>query len=192
MKTFSRSILVGLLTFLISQLQVACTKKGENAVVEMQTSEGTIVLELDAEKAPITVENFLKYVNDGFYNGTIFHRVIDGFMIQGGGFDVEMKQKATRSPIKNEASNGLGNAAMTIAMARTSDPNSATAQFFINLVDNANLNKSAMNDGYAVFGKVVSGQEIVQKIAKTATTTKGFYANVPVKVITIDKVNVKK
>jgi cyclophilin family peptidyl-prolyl cis-trans isomerase len=171
----------------------SCTKKvGEKTMVEMQTSAGTIVLELDAAKAPKSVENFLQYVNDGFYDGTIFHRVIDGFMIQGGGFDDKMQQKSVRSPIKNEASNGLNNIAMTIAMARTNDPDSATAQFFINLNNNQRLDKSPGNEGYAVFGKVVSGDDVVRKIGKVKTATKGFYGDVPVETVTIQKVTVKK
>lgn len=161
-------------------------------MVEMQTSMGTIVLELDAAKAPISVENFLKYVNAGFYDGTIFHRVIPNFMIQGGGFDGQMQQKQTNAPIQNEASNGLSNGPMTIAMARTNDPNSATAQFFINLVDNKRLDKSAGSAGYAVFGKVVSGEDVVKKIGGVPTTTKGFYGDVPVETVTIQKVTVKK
>lgn len=161
-------------------------------MVEMQTSLGTITIEVDSAKAPKSAENFLQYVKDGFYNGTIFHRVIDGFMIQGGGFDAEMKQKTGRAPIPNESSNGLSNAPMTLAMARTNDPNSATSQFFINLVDNKRLDKSSMNDGYAVFGKVVSGQDIVQKIGKLATTSKGFYSDVPVETVTIQSMTIKK
>lgn len=160
--------------------------------VEMTTSMGTIVIELDAEKAPKSVENFLKYVQDGFYDGTIFHRVINGFMVQGGGFDVEMKQKAVRAPIENEASNGLSNRAMTLAMARTNDPNSATAQFFINLVDNQRLDKNPMNAGYTVFGKVVSGDDVVKKIATVKTGSKGMYGDVPVEAVVIQKVIVKK
>jgi peptidyl-prolyl cis-trans isomerase B (cyclophilin B) len=176
---------------------VGCTKKAEeaamsqgNTIVEMTTSAGVIVLELDAAKAPVSVQNFLSYVDSGHYNGTIFHRVIDGFMIQGGGFDREMVQKETQSPIKNESNNGLSNQPGTIAMARTNDPNSATAQFFINLVDNRRLDfQSPQNPGYAVFGKVIEGLDVVQKIGKAKTTTKGFYGDVPVETITIEKVS---
>jgi peptidyl-prolyl cis-trans isomerase B (cyclophilin B) len=157
-------------------------------MVKLQTSMGDIVLELNPEKAPATVANFLQYVKDGFYNGTIFHRVINGFMIQGGGFDAQMNQKPTRSPIKNEADNGLTNDAYTIAMARTAVPDSATAQFFINVAANKNLNHTGKNPagwGYAVFGKVVQGQEVVDKLKAVATTTKGFHSDVPVEPVTI-------
>jgi peptidyl-prolyl cis-trans isomerase B (cyclophilin B) len=157
-------------------------------MVKLHTSMGDIVLELNPEKAPATVANFLQYVKDGFYHDTIFHRVINGFMIQGGGFDAQMKQKSTRAPIKNEADNGLTNDAYTIAMARTAVPDSATAQFFINVADNKNLNHTGKNPagwGYAVFGKVVQGQEVVDKIKAVATTTKGFHSDVPVEPVTI-------
>jgi peptidyl-prolyl cis-trans isomerase B (cyclophilin B) len=157
-------------------------------MVKLQTSLGDIVLELNPEKAPATVANFLQYVKDGFYNGTIFHRVINGFMIQGGGMDAQMNQKPTRAPIKNEADNGLTNDAYTIAMARTAVPDSATAQFFINVTDNKNLNHTGKNPagwGYAVFGKVVQGKEVVDKIKAVGTTNKGFHADVPVEPVTI-------
>lgn len=180
-----------MMTLLGLFMVLGCTKKG-GSMVEMETTMGTIVIELDAKNAPISVENFLGYVNDGFYNGTVFHRVINGFMIQGGGFDATMTQKAVKAPIKNESANGLSNAPMTLAMARTNDPNSATAQFFINLVDNKRLDKSAYNDGYAVFGKVVKGEDVVKKIALVATTTKGFYENVPAENVVITKVSVVK
>ena len=165
---------------------------GKNPIVEMKTSAGTIVIELDAKKAPKSVENFMGYVNSGFYNGTIFHRVIDGFMIQGGGFDKAMTQKPTKAPIENEASNGLSNAPMTLAMARTNDPNSATAQFFINLVDNKRLDYvSNMNPGYAVFGKVIEGEDVVKKIGKVKTGSKGFFSDVPTETIEIESVKVR-
>ncbi|MDT3736146.1 MAG: peptidylprolyl isomerase [Denitratisoma sp.] len=158
-----------------------------NPVVEMKTNQGLIVIELYADKAPKTVENFLQYVKDGFYNGTIFHRVIDGFMIQGGGFEPGMKQKPTRAPIENEAKNGLKNATGTLAMARTQDPHSASAQFFINLVDNALLDYPSRDGwGYAVFGKVVQGFDIVQKIAKVKTGNAGFHQNVPIAPVIIE------
>lgn len=161
--------------------------------VVITTSKGDITLELYPDKAPLSVENFLQYVEDDFYAGTIFHRVIDGFMIQGGGFSPEMRKKPTRGPIKNEASNGLKNDRGTIAMARTANPNSATAQFYINLVDNSPLNySSARNPGYAVFGKVTSGMAVVDKMAKVATGSKGHYQNVPKETILIEKVVVKK
>ena len=140
-----------------------------NPVVEMKTSQGTLIIELYGDKAPKSVANFLQYAKDGLYKGTVFHRVIDGFMIQGGGFTPDMKQKETRSPIENEAKNGLKNSAGTLAMARTGDPHSATAQFFINLVDNGMLDYPNPDGwGYAVFGKVTQGFDVVQKIAKTA------------------------
>ena len=146
-------------------------------MIRFTTNKGVIDLELDHEHAPKTSANFEQYVRDGFYNGTIFHRVIKGFMIQGGGFEVGMHQKETREPIENEAANGLKNDKYTIAMARTSDPHSATAQFFINVVDNDFLNHTAPNPqgwGYAVFGKVVAGTEVVDEIAKVRTSTRGF------------------
>lgn len=153
-------------------------------------TQGVITLELDAEKAPKTVENFLSYVNQGFYNGTIFHRVIKNFMIQGGGFTTDMQQKETQEPIENEAKNGLKNDAYTIAMARTGDPHSATAQFFINTVSNDFLNHtapSAQGWGYAVFGKVVQGQDVVDSIKKVRTTRKGYHDDVPYDLVVIDK-----
>jgi cyclophilin family peptidyl-prolyl cis-trans isomerase len=151
--------------------------------VTLETSAGVIVLELAPDRAPATVANFLEYVKAGFYDGTVFHRVIDGFMIQGGGFTPDLVQKKTRPPIKNESENGLSNARGTIAMARTSDPHSATAQFFINTVDNANgldHGKTAQVWGYAVFGKVVEGMDVVDKIAKTQTGSKSGMQDVPV------------
>jgi peptidyl-prolyl cis-trans isomerase B (cyclophilin B) len=163
----------------------------ENVMVELETSMGTIVLELDDKKAPKTVENFLAYVKDGFYDGTIFHRVIDGFMIQGGGFDSKMVQKPTKAPIANESSNGLSNGPLTVAMARTNDPNSATAQFFINLVDNRRLDAVGGSAGYAVFAKVVEGSDVVQKIAKVSTGSVGMFDDVPTETVTIKKVKVR-
>ena len=151
-------------------------------MVKLHTNHGTITLELDAEKAPKTVENFLQYVRDGFFDGTIFHRVIDGFMIQGGGFEPGMTQKPTRAAIENEAANGLKNEAYTIAMARTSDPNSATAQFFINIANNSFLNFTAPTPqgyGYAVFGKVVEGMDVVDKIRKAKTGNRAGHQDVP-------------
>ena len=158
--------------------------------VKLATSMGDIVLQLDAAKAPRTVENFLSYVRDKHYDGTIFHRVIDGFMIQGGGFTPDMQQKPTKAPIQNEAANGLKNDRYTIAMARTADPNSATAQFFINVKDNAMLNApSPDGHGYAVFGTVVSGMDVVDRnaIKKVRTTRKGFHDDVPFDAVVIDK-----
>jgi peptidyl-prolyl cis-trans isomerase B (cyclophilin B) len=161
--------------------------------VKLSTSMGDITLELYPDKAPATVANFLKYVNEGFYDGTIFHRVIDGFMIQGGGMDAQMKEKATGAPIQNEADNGLKNDAYTIAMARTQNPHSASAQFFINVKDNDFLNHSAKTVqgwGYAVFGKVVAGKEVVDKIKVVATGNKGFHQNVPLEPVILKKATV--
>lgn len=159
----------------------------------IETSIGSITLELDEAKAPITVKNFLDYAASGHYDGTIFHRVIDGFMIQGGGFTKEMNQKATKAPIKNEAANGLANARGTIAMARTMVVDSATSQFFINLVDNGFLDyrgPSPQTFGYCVFGKVVDGMEVVDKIGKVRTGFAGPHQNVPEEPIVIKKVHV--
>ena len=162
-------------------------------MIKMNTNKGTIVLELDAEKAPITVENFMQYAKDGFYNGTIFHRVIDGFMIQGGGMEPGMKEKQTNAPIKNEADNGLKNERGTIAMARTPDPDSASSQFFINVKDNDFLNyRSPTPDGwgYCVFGKVVEGMDVVDEIKGVATGSAGFHQDVPTEDVIIESVEV--
>jgi len=154
--------------------------------VEFKTHLGEIVLELNDELAPKTVENFLRYVRDGHYDGTIFHRVIKGFMIQGGGFEPEMKEKPTRGPIRNEAANGLKNEIGTVAMARTSEPHSASAQFFINVTNNDFLNyRDQQNWGYAVFGKVIKGMDIVHKIENSPTHTQGMHGDVPVDAIVI-------
>ena len=161
--------------------------------VKLATSMGDIVLQLDAAKAPRTVENFLSYVRDKHYDGTIFHRVIDGFMIQGGGFTPDMQQKPTKAPVQNEAANGLKNDRYTIAMARTADPNSATAQFFINVKDNAMLNApSPDGHGYAVFGKVESGTEVVDEIKAVATGNRGPYQNVPATPVIIQSATLVK
>ena len=154
--------------------------------VEFKTNMGTIVLELYPDRAPETVKNFQQYVKSGFYKGTVFHRVIPGFMIQGGGFTADLQHKPSREPIKNEANNGLKNAVGTIAMARTSDPHSATSQFFINVVDNPPLDYREGNVGYAVFGKVTSGMDVVQKIATVPTTARPPHQNVPVKPVVIE------
>ena len=157
-------------------------------MVNLHTNFGVISIELDEARAPETAKNFLSYVKDGFYSNTVFHRVIDGFMIQGGGFEPGMKQKKTKAPIKNEATNGLKNDRGTLAMARTNDINSATAQFFINLVDNKFLNHAgASNYGYAVFGKVTSGMDVVDKIAEVKTTTRSGHQDVPAADVTITK-----
>jgi cyclophilin family peptidyl-prolyl cis-trans isomerase len=155
--------------------------------VVLETSLGNITLELYPDKAPVTVENFLGYVNAGFYNGTIFHRVIPNFMIQGGGMEPGLRQKTTRAAIANESANGLTNDRGTVAMARTSAPDSATAQFFINHADNAFLNKARAQDGvgYCVFGKVVSGMDVVDKIAGVATGRRGSFENVPAQDVVI-------
>ncbi|PAT32980.1 peptidylprolyl isomerase [Vandammella animalimorsus] len=153
--------------------------------VKLSTSMGDIVVALEPQKAPKTVENFLQYVQDKHYDGTIFHRVIDGFMIQGGGFSADMVQKPTRAPIVLEADNGLKNERGTIAMARTMVPNSATSQFFINVNNNVPLNATPGNPGYAVFGKVVEGMDVVDKIKAVSTTSKGPHQNVPAETITI-------
>ena len=162
--------------------------------VKFATSAGDIVVELDAAKAPKTVANFVEYVKAGHYDGTIFHRVIPNFMIQGGGMTPDMKEKATRAPIPLESGNGLDNVRGTLAMARTMDPNSATAQFFINVVDNGFLNKAQSRDGngYAVFGKVVSGMEVVDKIRAVPTGNKGMHQNVPLEPVVINKATLEK
>lgn len=160
--------------------------------VNLSTSLGDIVVELDASKAPKTVDNFLQYVKSGQYDGTVFHRVIENFMIQGGGFSPELKEKTTRAPIPLESRNGLSNSRGTLAMARTSDPNSATAQFFINVQDNGFLDaaRSPDGNGYAVFGKVVSGMEVVDRIRAVPTGNRGRYQNVPLQPVTIIKASV--
>jgi peptidyl-prolyl cis-trans isomerase B (cyclophilin B) len=158
--------------------------------VKLITNFGEITLELDDKKAPESARNFLEYVKSGFFDNTVFHRVIDGFMIQGGGFEPGMKQKSTNAPIKNEADNGLKNDAYTVAMARTSDPNSATAQFFINVSDNAFLNHTAPTSqgwGYAVFGRVVEGKDVVDRIKKVKTGTRGMHQDVPIDDVIIER-----
>lgn len=162
-------------------------------MITLHTNFGDIEIELNTEKAPKTCANFLEYCNSGFYNGTIFHRVIDGFMIQGGGFDKDMQQKTTNAPIDNEADNGLKNETGTLAMARTMDPHSATAQFFINVKDNSFLNHSGKNSqgwGYAVFAKVTNGMDVVNKIKAVRTGSKGMHQDVPVDPVIIERVTV--
>jgi peptidyl-prolyl cis-trans isomerase B (cyclophilin B) len=161
--------------------------------VELQTTAGTIRVELDEEKAPRSAANFVDYVRKGHYDGTIFHRVIPGFMIQGGGYDAAMKEKPTAAPIPNEANNGVKNRRYTLAMARTSDPHSATAQFFVNTVDNNFLDfraETAQGWGYAVFGRVVSGSEVVDAIEKVRTGRSGFHDDVPLQAVVIEKATV--
>ena len=184
-------------SFMLSSAQAATpstqqgTTMSTNLQVLLQTNKGDITLELDAEKAPKTVENFLNYVNAGFYDGTIFHRVIPNFMVQGGGFEPGMAQKNTNDPVENEANNGLKNDMYTVAMARTSDPHSATAQFFINVANNDFLNHTNPTPngwGYAVFGKVVEGQDVVDTLKGVKTGSKGFHQDVPVEDLIIESV----
>jgi peptidyl-prolyl cis-trans isomerase A (cyclophilin A) len=185
-----RSLLTALSTFAL----VAATASAAWAQnVRLQTSAGDIVLKLQPDKAPRTVENFLQYVRAGHYDGTVFHRVIESFMIQGGGFDAQMNQKPTRPPIPLEARNGLNNVRGTVAMARTAVPDSATAQFFINVVDNAFLDAANARDGngYAVFGQVVAGMDVVDRIRAVPTTSRGPHQNVPTMPVTIRKATVE-
>lgn len=167
--------------------------QAETTMVKMETSKGVITIELDGDKAPETVANFITYVQEGFYDGTIFHRVIPNFMIQGGGFTTDMAQKPTYDPVQNEANNGLKNETGAIAMARTQDPHSATAQFFINVNDNDFLNfssESSQGWGYAVFGKVTEGMDVVNTIKDVQTTVVGPYQDVPAETVTIEKVTI--
>jgi len=174
--------------FILSAAAASSAAVAADPQVDLKTNHGTIRLELYPAKAPKTVENFLQYVKDGHYDGTVFHRVIDGFMIQGGGFDKAMNQKQTRKSIDNEAKNGLANDLGTVAMARTSAPHSASAQFFINLKNNDFLNSAQAQDGwgYAVFGKVVSGMDVVMKIAKVQTGNSGMHQNVPREAVVVE------
>ncbi len=188
-----RTTLLSLLALLplTAAFAASAAPAGGNPVVVMKTSMGTVKIELYPDKAPATVKNFLQYVDDGFYAGTIFHRVIDGFMIQGGGFDKEMTKKTTRAPIPNEAKTGVKNATGTIAMARTSDPNSATAQFFINVRDNAPLDyrdDSVQGIGYCAFGKVIEGMDVVNKIKAVPTGVKAGMKDVPTTPVVIESV----
>jgi len=181
-----------LLVFILI-FSITSNTQAETTMVKMDTNHGTITLELDADKAPNTVANFLTYAKEGFFDGTIFHRVISNFMIQGGGFTEDMTQKPTHDPIQNEANNGLPNVNGSIAMARTGDPHSATAQFFINVKDNDFLNFSGETPqgwGYAVFGKVTEGMDVVEKIKAVPTTTKGPYQDVPQEPVIIEKVTI--
>ncbi|WP_026603798.1 peptidylprolyl isomerase [Methylomonas sp. 11b] len=190
-----RTTLVYLMLFLFSTLSFATENKMSNthSKVKLTTSLGDVVIQLEDEKAPVSAANFLAYVKQGFYSGTIFHRVIPGFMAQGGGFDSSFKQKETNAPIKNEADNGLKNKRGTLAMARTNDPHSATAQFFINYKDNSFLDHTSPSPsgwGYAVFGEVVEGMDVVDAIAKQATGNRGPHQDVPKTDIVIDKAEV--
>ncbi|ODS22667.1 hypothetical protein AB835_12950 [Candidatus Endobugula sertula] len=188
MKHLLKGLLLGFFSILVLTAQAASLPP----VVTLETNKGDIVLELNVKDAPITTENFEEYVQSGFFDGLIFHRVIDGFMIQGGGFDSKMIQKNPRGPIRNESVNGLSNDRGTIAMARTNFPDSATSQFFINLNDNHNLNGAANKPGYAVFGKVIQGMDVVEKIAKVKTGRYGPHGDVPVEPIVIMKATLKK
>ncbi len=180
--------------FVAATLAIGAHVLAQAQTVKLATSAGDIVVELDAAKAPKTVANFIEYVKAGHYDGTVFHRVIPNFMIQGGGMTADMKEKPTRAPIPLESGNGLDNVRGTIAMARTMDPNSATAQFFINVTDNGFLNKAQSRDGngYAVFGKVVSGMDVVDKIRVVPTGAKGMHRDVPLQPVTINKATVEK
>lgn len=188
MHTVSKILLGSLIGFAALQAQAET-----RAVID--TNMGQIEVALDEQKAPKTVANFVSYADKGFYNGTIFHRVIDGFMVQGGGFTPDMKQKSTDKAISNEADNGLKNTVGTIAMARTANPNSATSQFFINVADNNFLNfknRTPSGYGYAVFGKVTSGMDVVNRIAKVQTTDRAYHQNIPVKPVVINKISIVK
>jgi cyclophilin family peptidyl-prolyl cis-trans isomerase len=189
-------LLAGLTPVATAQEDQAKSATVETVMIEMKTNQGTIVIELYPDKAPLCVENFVRYAKEGHYDGTVFHRVIKDFMIQGGGFDAELNQKPTHEPIKNEANNGLKNDVGTIAMARTSDPHSATAQFFINTKDNTALNftsESGRGWGYAVFGKVTEGMDVVRKIEASQTGAKGrFRSDVPLETVVIESVTIKE
>lgn len=179
-----RLILAALLT--VTALDPAAAADPVRARIE--TSVGNFVVELDAERAPLTVANFLRYAGEGFYDGTIFHRVVDGFVIQGGGYNADMSPKTARAPIPNESGNGLSNQRGTIAMARTADPHSADAQFYVNLADNVVLDPKPTRWGYAVFGHVIEGLEVVDEIGHRATTTRGGLQDVPVEPVVIRKI----
>jgi cyclophilin family peptidyl-prolyl cis-trans isomerase len=192
-----RTLILSMMLFLIPTLSFATenTMSDTTTKVKLTTTLGEIIVQLNSEKAPVSSANFLTYVNEGFYNGTIFHRVIPGFMAQGGGFDTSFNQKAVHPPIKNEADNGLTNLRGTIAMARTNDPNSATAQFFINYKDNSFLNFTSPTPsgwGYAVFGEVIEGMDVADAMAKQATGNRGGHQDVPETDIVIEKAEVIK
>ena len=189
-----RTVSLSLASLVLASVSTwACAQSAANPRVKFATSQGEFVVELEPAKAPKTVENFLQYVNDKHYEGTVFHRVIDGFMIQGGGFTADMQQKPTRAPIPLEAKNGLKNDRYTIAMARTGNPNSATSQFYINVANNDMLNAPTPDGhGYAVFGKVVQGQAVIDKIRTVPTGNRGMHQNVPVSAVTITSATVLK
>ncbi len=190
-----RKVVLIMMLFLISTLSFAKENNMSDTQtkVKLTTTLGEIIIQLNTEKAPVSSANFLTYVNEGFYNGTIFHRIIPDFMAQGGGFDVKFDQKAVHGSIKNEANNGLKNTRGTLAMARTNDPHSATAQFFINYKDNSFLNHTSETSsgwGYAVFGEVIEGMDVVDAMAKQATSNRGGHENVPKTDIVIEKAEV--
>ena len=192
-----RTLLFFMMLFLTSTLSFATDNNMSDTQtkVKLTTTLGVFIIQLNTEKAPVSSANFLTYVNEGFYNGTIFHRIIPDFMAQGGGFDTSFNQKAVHAPIKNEADNGLANSRGTLAMARTNDPNSATAQFFINYKDNSFLNHTsptASGWGYAVFGEVIEGMDVVDAMAKQATSNRGGHQDVPQTDIVIEKAEVVK
>ena len=192
-----RTLILSMMLFLTSTLSFATENNMSDTQtkVKLTTTLGEIIIQLNTEKAPVSSANFLTYVNEGFYNGTIFHRVIPDFMAQGGGFDTSFNQKAVHAPIKNEANNGLTNSRGTLAMARTNDPNSATAQFFINYKDNSFLNHTSPTPsgwGYAVFGEVIEGMDVVDAMAKQATGNRGGHQDVPKTDIVIEKAEVVK
>jgi cyclophilin family peptidyl-prolyl cis-trans isomerase len=192
-----RTLILSMVLFLTSTLSFATENNMSDTQtkVKLTTTLGEIIIQLNTEKAPVSSANFLTYVNEGFYNGTIFHRIIPGFMAQGGGFDTSFNQKTVHAPIKNEANNGLANSRGTLAMARTNDPNSATAQFFINYKDNSFLNHTsptASGWGYAVFGEVIEGMDVVDAMAKQATGNRGGHQDVPKTDIVIEKAEVVK
>ncbi len=192
-----RTLMLSMMLFLTSTLSFATENNMSDTQtkVKLTTSLGEVIIQLNTEKAPISSANFLTYVNEGFYNGTIFHRIIPDFMAQGGGFDTSFNQKAVHAPIKNEANNGLKNTRGTLAMARTNDPNSATAQFFINYKDNSFLNHTSQTSsgwGYAVFGEVIEGMDVVDAMAKQATGNRGGHQDVPKTDIVIEKAEVVK
>ncbi|ACT14877.1 peptidylprolyl isomerase A [Pectobacterium aroidearum] len=187
---FKRTLVAAAALISLTAFSPAFAASDASTRVLLTTSAGNIELSLDNQKAPVSVKNFVEYVNNGFYNGTTFHRVIPGFMVQGGGFSGEMNQKATNAPIKNEADNGLRNQRGTIAMARTAEKDSATSQFFINVADNAFLDHGQRDFGYAVFGKVVKGMEVVDKISQVQTKNVGPYQNVPTTPIVIQSAKV--
>jgi cyclophilin family peptidyl-prolyl cis-trans isomerase len=190
--TFFTKFVACLTLVLLSTVTFQVHSKGNNTNAIITTNLGVIELDLFDSRAPKTVENFINYVNKGFYNDTVFHRVIPNFMIQGGGFDKTMTKKATDAPIKNEANAFIPNLRGTISMARTNDPHSATSQFFINVKDNASLNKSNYNPGYAVFGKVTKGMNIADKISKVKTKAEGYMRDIPVESIIIESIVISK